>query len=157
MVAELVLYPLLICDLIELIVGKSYRFGTADDRVNFILFVLSIASLFFYVYVVRFAVLAVLIHDLNKKRRPLTPEQREKAMQIKVELEKHELPPKVTQPESESEDVKESDEMISKIATKDDISTVLFHSCSWSNDNADFDAGSNFNQVCSRQSRQDSR
>ena len=68
-IAELILYPLTICDMIELLVGKSYMFSDAAGGISFALFVISFASLFFYVYIVRLAVLLALSIRLNRRRK----------------------------------------------------------------------------------------
>ena len=125
-IAEVIFYPLLICDLIELIVGKSYRFGTAGDGLNFLLFLYSIAALMFYVYVARLAVLVVLIYHLYKMRR-LTSEQRAEANK------RHEIAIGKAQDNLENDPVpsmfaddNESDEMNSKIATKGMVFQLFF-------------------------------
>lgn len=68
-IAELILYPLTISNLIGLLVEKSYQFNDAVGGLSFILSVISFASLFFYVYIVRLAVLFTLAIRLKKRRK----------------------------------------------------------------------------------------
>ena len=68
--AELIFYPLLICDLIEFIVDKGYRFEAenATDILGFVLVIHSFASQVFYVYILRLVVLISTIVHIHKKR-----------------------------------------------------------------------------------------
>ena len=75
LVSEAILYPLLVCDLIEFIVDKGYEVNEPTDIVNLILFILSSVSLIFYVYIVRLGVLIAMVIHLQKCRK-LNPEQR---------------------------------------------------------------------------------
>ena len=126
---EALLYFLLICDLIELIVGKSYQRKTALDNVNLALFSISLAFLILYVCFLRLLVLVWVIVDLYKKRIPLTTEQKSAALKAKQEKEKEQLesasfPSKLVQHEPTND--KESDKMNSIIATKGVVFEVLF-------------------------------
>ena len=127
---EGLLYILLICDLIELIVGKSYQRKTALDTVNLALFIISLAFLILYVYFLRLLVLVLVIVDLYKKRKPLTTKQKIAALKAKQEKERKEqlesasLPSKPVQHEPTND--KESDKMNSIIATKGVVFEVLF-------------------------------
>ena len=67
---ELLLYPLLVCDLFEFILGKGWEGKSAGDRVNFALFILGILGLIFYVYLMRLYVLASAIHHIRMIRKP---------------------------------------------------------------------------------------
>ena len=76
LVSEAILYPLLICDLIKFIVGKGYEVNEPIDMVTLVLFILSSASLIFYVYIVRLGVLIAMVFHLQKSRT-LDPKQKE--------------------------------------------------------------------------------
>ena len=76
LVSEAILYPLLVCDLIEFIVDKGYEVNEPTDVVNLILFIISLVSLIFYVYIVRLAVLIAMVIHLQKCRT-LEPKQKE--------------------------------------------------------------------------------
>ena len=75
LVSEAILYPLLVCDLIEFIVDKGYEVDEPSDVVNLILFIISSVSLIFYVYIVRLGVLIAMVIHLQKCRQ-LNPEQK---------------------------------------------------------------------------------
>ena len=75
LVSEAILYPLLVCDLIEFIVDKGYEVNEPTDIVNLILFIHSSVSLIFYVYIVRLGVLTAMVIHLQKCRK-LNPEQK---------------------------------------------------------------------------------
>ena len=68
--SELLLYPLLVCDLFEFILGKGWEGKSAGDRVNFALFIFGIIGLILYVYLMRLYVLASAIHHLRMIRKP---------------------------------------------------------------------------------------
>ena len=68
--AELIFYPLLICDIFEVITGKAYHFNNVEDGVSFVLFAISLGLLFFYVYIVRIIVLIAAIYHSQKSRSP---------------------------------------------------------------------------------------
>ena len=76
LISEAILYPLLVCDLIEFIVNRGYAVNEPRDVVNLVLFVISLLSFVFYVYAVRLAVLIAMVIHL-KKCRILGPKQRE--------------------------------------------------------------------------------
>ena len=62
-VTELVIYPLLICDMFDFIVGGSLNSTSAADRVNYALFVIGCFYLFLGVYLVRaFIVISSTVH-----------------------------------------------------------------------------------------------
>ena len=69
---EVILFPLLICDIFELVLGEPYKFKNAANGFSFVLFVISSLSLFFYVYVMRLAILAGTIYYTQKARKPGT-------------------------------------------------------------------------------------
>lgn len=68
--SELLFYPLLICDIFEVVTGKAYLFNNVRDGISFTLFALSSLSLFFYVYVVRLIILIVANIHSQRERRP---------------------------------------------------------------------------------------
>ncbi len=65
---EVLVYPLLICDIFEVIVGRSFESDSHSDRLGFALFLLSCISLLLYVYVVRVIVLGRSIQRLQEMR-----------------------------------------------------------------------------------------
>ena len=67
---EVLLYPLLICDIFELITGQPYKFQSIPDGLSFVLFGISTISLILYVYIVRLAILAGVIYYTHKERKP---------------------------------------------------------------------------------------
>ena len=67
---ELIFYPLLICNIFELITGRSYLFYNAQDGVGFFLFVISLALQGFFVYIVRSYILILANHHSQKKHSP---------------------------------------------------------------------------------------
>jgi hypothetical protein len=86
LVSEAILYPLLVCDLIEFIVDKGYEVDEPSDIVNLILFILSSVSLIFYVYIVRLGVLIAMVIHLQKCRK-LKPEQKKALAEWSAENE----------------------------------------------------------------------
>ena len=80
LISEAILYPLLVCDLIEFIVDRGYEVNEPGDIVNLVLFIISLLSLVFYVYIVRFGVLIAMVIHL-KKCRTLSPKQMENITQ----------------------------------------------------------------------------
>ena len=75
LISEAILYPLLVCDLIEFIVDKGYEINEPTDIVNLTLFILSSVSLIFYVYIMRLGILIAMNIHLQKCRK-LNPEQK---------------------------------------------------------------------------------
>ena len=67
--AELILYPLLVCDLFEFITGRGYDGGSAADILGIILFVLSLLALIFYTYIARLLVLGSTIYHMHRWRK----------------------------------------------------------------------------------------
>jgi hypothetical protein len=86
LISEAILYPLLVCDLIEFIVDKDYEVDEPSDIVNLILFILSSVSLVFYVYIMRLGVLIAMIVHLQKCRK-LKPEQQKALCEWSAENE----------------------------------------------------------------------
>ena len=68
--AEIIFYPLLICDIFEVITGKAYHFNNVEDGVSFVLFAISLGLLVFYVYIVRIIVLIAATYHSQKSRSP---------------------------------------------------------------------------------------
>ena len=68
LISEAILYPLLICDLMAFIINKRYNSHSAESITAFVLFLLSSASVLFFVYIMRLAVLISLSFYLSKKR-----------------------------------------------------------------------------------------
>lgn len=57
LLAESILYPLLVCDIFELITRDVYKGETAEDHATFSLFILSSIALILYVYIARILIL----------------------------------------------------------------------------------------------------
>lgn len=76
--AELLFYPLLICDIIEVITGKAYQFSDAQNGIGFVLFVISLILVFLYVYVIRLTIVIIAIYHSQKKRSHPSEETPEK-------------------------------------------------------------------------------
>ena len=74
LLAEIILYPLLVCDLFEVITGDGYKGESVEDRVSFALFILSSIALVLYVYVARILILIGMIYNVHKQRQPLIKE-----------------------------------------------------------------------------------
>ncbi len=66
--AEVLVYPLLVCDIFEVIVGRGHESSSHSDRLGFSLFLLSCISLLLYVYAVRLMVLGRSIRHLKNIR-----------------------------------------------------------------------------------------
>ena len=77
LLSELLFYPLLICDIFEVVTGEAYQFSNVTDGISFTLFAISSASLLFYVYIVRIIILIVGIIHSEKKRKPETKDEKE--------------------------------------------------------------------------------
>ena len=67
-VTEVLVYPLLVCDIFEVIVGRGHEGNSHSDRLGFALFLLSCISLLLYVYIVRVLVLGRSIKRLHNIR-----------------------------------------------------------------------------------------
>ena len=68
--SEAILYPLLICDIFELIVGQGFNGESSGDRLGFALFIVSLISLVLTVYLARIIVLVGMIKNANAVRSP---------------------------------------------------------------------------------------
>ena len=69
-ITEMLLYPLLICNIFEVITEKSYEWKTLRHRPGFALFILSCFSYVFYNYLARLLVLAGMIKSVQEARSP---------------------------------------------------------------------------------------
>lgn len=74
LLTEILLYPLLVCDLFEVITGDGYNGESVTDRVSFSLFILSSLSLILYVYIARILILIGTIYNVHKQRQPIVKE-----------------------------------------------------------------------------------
>lgn len=104
--AELIFYPLLICDLFELITGEAYLFDSSGDGISFFLFCISLLLLLFFVYIVRIVILIAANYHSQKKRTPqlnneqdidLDPSIRRSALYFQVYFVFHVIAQMVTQ------------------------------------------------------------
>ena len=68
--SEAILYPLLICDIFELIVGQGFNGESSGDHLGFALFIVSLISLVLTVYLARIIVLVGMIKNANAVRSP---------------------------------------------------------------------------------------
>ena len=68
-IAELILYPLLICDMFEFITGQGWKNETATDRLGFALFIVSSGALVVYVYIVRLLIVFGMMYRVQKGRK----------------------------------------------------------------------------------------
>ena len=75
--AEFIFYPLLICDIFELITSETYNFDNAADGISFFLFVISLVLVIFYVYVMRIVILIAANSNSLKKRAPSHEEKKD--------------------------------------------------------------------------------
>ena len=82
LLSELLFYPLLICDIFEVVTGKAYLFSNITDGISFTLFGISSLSLLFYVYIVRIIILIVGIIHSEKKRKPQNKDEKETQTQF---------------------------------------------------------------------------
>ena len=65
-VSEAILYPLLICDLFDFIVGGVFRNVNSDDRINFTLFVVGSLYLILSVYIMRIFLILGTVRSLSR-------------------------------------------------------------------------------------------
>lgn len=70
---EVILYPLLICDIFEVTTGRVFESSSHIDRLGAFLFVVSCIYFILYVYVARIVILAGMIRNVTDIR---TPERR---------------------------------------------------------------------------------
>lgn len=64
LLSELLLYPLVVCDLFELIVNETYLFRTANERVSFSYFIIGLFFLVVSVYIARMLIVIMALRTL---------------------------------------------------------------------------------------------
>ena len=67
---ELILYPLLICDIFEVTTGRAFEPESHGDRLGIFLFVVSCVYFVLYVYVARIIILVGMIRNVVAVRKP---------------------------------------------------------------------------------------
>ena len=67
-ISELIFYPLLICDIFEVITGQAYLFSNVADGISFILFIVSLVLVLLFVYLVRIVIVVAANYHSQKKR-----------------------------------------------------------------------------------------
>ena len=74
---ELILVPLLICDIFEVVTGAPELNGedAASNVLGLVLFAIGCIGVVLYVYVVRLCILSGMIYYVQKQRTPLTDDQ----------------------------------------------------------------------------------
>ena len=72
---ELLIYPLLVCDMFEFIIAKPWKNPEPVDIIGMLLFVFSLIALVLYVYVIRVVILGYLIKYVHKLRKPRRDDQ----------------------------------------------------------------------------------
>lgn len=69
--AELLIYPLLVCGIFSVVTGRGYdKDSSIGDRLGFALFIISSASMLLYVYIVRILLLLGMIRNVYIVRTP---------------------------------------------------------------------------------------
>ena len=68
--SELIFYPLLICDIFEVITGRGFEGDSSGDRLGIALFVISLISMILTVYVARIIVLVGVVIKASAIRTP---------------------------------------------------------------------------------------
>ena len=69
LLSELLLYPLVVCDLFELIVNGTYNFQAVEDRVSFSYFIFGLFFLTVSVYIARLLIVIFAMRTLNRTPR----------------------------------------------------------------------------------------
>ena len=87
-ISELIFYPLLMCDIFEMIAGQAFMFENGVDVVSLILFIISTVSLLFYVYILRIIILVVANINSQKKRKPEPVEGKDKNIEFDYKISK---------------------------------------------------------------------
>jgi hypothetical protein len=67
---EIILYPLLICDIFEVTTGRGFEGTSHSDRLGVFLFVVSCIYLLLYVYIARIIIMVGLIRNITDIRTP---------------------------------------------------------------------------------------
>lgn len=70
LLSEAIFYPLLICDIFELIVGRGFEGNNSGDRLGFALFIISLLGMVLTVYVARIIVLVGMVKNATAVRTP---------------------------------------------------------------------------------------
>lgn len=68
--SELLIYPLLICNIIKVTTGKDYEGETHVEKFGFALFIVSCLSLLFYGYVIRIVSVIGILKSVSETRAP---------------------------------------------------------------------------------------
>ena len=68
LLAEALIYPLIICDILEVVSGKSYEGKSSTDHLSFSLFILSCFSFVLYVFIARIVILLGIIRKTHRAR-----------------------------------------------------------------------------------------
>ena len=69
LIAEALIYPLIICNIFESVTGRAFEGKTSIDYLSFSLFILSCFSYVLYVFVARIAIMTGLIHKTHSARK----------------------------------------------------------------------------------------
>ena len=69
-VPELILFPIVACDLYSLVVDRNYTGQSTIDFISFVKFLVSCVTLLIHSHIVRLAVIATTAHRLHTKRTP---------------------------------------------------------------------------------------
>ncbi len=73
---EIILYPVLICDMFEIVTGEGYKSGeSAENVIGFVLLIINSILMILYVYVLRLVVLGVTIRHVQRDRKPPIDDQ----------------------------------------------------------------------------------
>ncbi len=68
---EIILYPLLICDMFEIVTGEGYKPGeSAEDIIGFVLLIINSILMILYVYVLRLVVMGSTLRHVQRDRKP---------------------------------------------------------------------------------------
>ena len=68
LLAEALIYPLIVCDLFEIVTGRGFEGRTVTNRISFTLFILSCFSFVLYVFVARIVFLGGIIVKIQRVR-----------------------------------------------------------------------------------------
>lgn len=68
--SEVLIYPLLICNIFKVTTGRSYQGETHLERFGFALFIVSCLSLLFYGYVIRLVAIVGMLKGVSETRTP---------------------------------------------------------------------------------------
>ena len=75
LLAEALIYPLIVCDLFEIVTGKGFKGRTVTDHISFTLLILSGLSFVLYVFVTRIVILGGMIVKIQRARMRKTFKQ----------------------------------------------------------------------------------